>query len=152
MKAVHGLFLVPAVFALAAVGCGKASPEAQLECVNTVDVEFTPGVTGTGGTLAAGFFLVQKSITMTDPGLGGDVPANGVIATVLSPVDFIQICEGDCLDGDGDFAQEQEVTTDENAILSYTLGLAPVSNFEGTIVETFNPQSRCETNVSMTVN
>ena len=29
----------------------------------------------------ATFFLVQKGVTMSDPGLGGAVPANGIIAT-----------------------------------------------------------------------
>ena len=141
MKALHVLFAVPAVLGLLSVGCGKASPEAQLDCVNSADVT----VVGSAQTI-----VVQKGVTKNDPGLGGAVPANGVIADVMSPVDFVLICEGNCTDGDGSFDQTQEVTTDDNGFLIYTLGFLPTAVFEGEILESFNPSSQCVTTVSYT--
>lgn len=141
MKSLH--WLVLAGTAIVAMGCsGKPSPEAQIQC-GTVD-----GVSYIGADV--GFFLIQKAITATDDGAGGPVPANGIVATVMSPVASVQICEGDCLDGTGGFSQEQDVTTSDDAILTYTLGLDPTAgSYEGVVTESFNALSQCQTDVSV---
>lgn len=140
MKALTTLFLAGAV--IASVGCSaKPSPEADISCTATEAVQYTGTTTG--------FIMVQKSVQMSDPALGGAVPANGLIATVVSPVASIQICEGDCVDGSGDFAQDKDIETDIDGLLVYTLGLDPNGPFSGAIIESFNAISQCKTDVTL---
>lgn len=134
------LILAGASFA----GCGRASPSVTVSCVND------PNVTVQGGGGASAFFLVRKGVVMDEPGAGA-APANGITADVLSPVEFIQICAGDCIDGGGNFGQTKEVTTDENGFLTYTLGfISPPAMYQGDVIEAFNPQSQCSTRVNYT--
>lgn len=143
MKSLHWLVLASA--AVVAAGCsGKPSPEAKITCGTFEGVSYNvpPGS-------PVGFILVQKSITATDDGAGGPVPANGIVATVMSPVDSVQICDGDCLDGTGGFSQEKDIETSDDAILSYTLGLDPNGPFTGFVTESFNALNQCFTDVTI---
>ena len=143
MKSLHWLVLASAAVAVA--GCsGQPSPEAKISCGTVDSVAY---VATSGAPIA--FYMVQKSITATDDGAGGPVPANGIVATVISPVASVQICKGDCLDGNGSFGQEKDVTTDDNAILKYTLQLDPDGPFTGSVTESFNAVSQCETDVTI---
>lgn len=138
MKAVVALMVAGALAALS--GCsGKASPEARITC-DSVD-----GVTTFTNNLA----MIQKTVTSFDAGLGGEVPANGITATVISPVDSIQICEHDCLDGSGNFDTEQEVSVDDNGIFLYTIGVDPAFPFDGEILEVFSATDTCSTNITI---
>lgn len=143
MKSLHWLVLAGAAIVVA--GCtGKPSPEADITCGNVASVSYG-GVPGD----PVAFFMVQKSITASDAGAGGSVPANGIVATVTSPVESVQICKGDCLDGSGSFSQEKDVVTDDDAILKYTLGLDPNGPFSGSITESFNALNQCQTEVTV---
>lgn len=139
MKSVQKLLLVGTLAALASGCSGKASPEASITCSGSA------GTTSFVNNLA----MVQKTIQANDPGLGGDVPANGITATVISPTSAVQICEGDCLDGSGSFKQEQEVAVDDNGIFLYTVGIDPAQPFTGDIIEVFSAVDSCFTTITI---
>lgn len=125
--------------------CGGApSPRTLVSCANTVEVTYPAGP---GSPVA--FFQVQKVITVVDDAAAGATPANGLVAKVYSPVTSVQICDGDCLDGTGGFDTTQEVITNPDGILIYTLGLDPAFPFSGDILETFNATSQCTTSVTV---
>ena len=132
---------------LLAAGCdGKASPETGVTCTNDVTIGAPAGQTS--------LFLVTKGVEMNDEGAAGPVPANGILVTIISPIDEIQACEGDCDAGDS-FDQEQDVVTNEFGLLQYTIGIdavglsatSGVSSFD--IVESFNSVSQCNTTVNI---
>lgn len=126
-------------------GCsGKPSPEAEITCETADEVTYSQTLNG-----PPGFFLVSKAVSAQDPGAGGPVPANGITATVTSPIEQIQICKGDCTDGSGNFDTSKDVETNEDAILQYTLGLNPSANADVTVLESFNALSQCDTQVTI---
>lgn len=142
MKAVKILFVAAA---FAAAGCtAKPSPETTVTCGATEGIFYT----GNPGDPVA-YIMVQKSVALSDPGLGGEVPANGIIATIISPVDTVQVCKGDCLDGSGTFKQELDVATDDIGILKYTAELDPSVPFTGDLLESFHALDACTTAVQV---
>lgn len=142
MKAVLCSIVVSAALL---TGCsGKPSPEAEVTCLASDEVSYSQTL---GGPPA--FILVSKPVAANDPGSGGAVPANGIVATVTSPVENIQICKGDCTDGSGSFETEKDVETNDDALLQYTLGLDPSSSVSVTIIESFNALSSCTTDVTI---
>lgn len=135
------------VFGALITGCsGKPSPETEITCNNSPQVSYTQTEGG-----APGFFLVSKNVSASDPGAGGQVPANGITATVTSPVANVQICVGDCTDGSGSFGTEKDVDTNDDAQLQYTLGLDPSAPVSIEVVEAFNAISSCTTSVSIEI-
>jgi hypothetical protein len=122
-------------------GCsGKPSPESEITCGTVGSVTF-----GSPGTY---LFQIQKTVTANDPGLGGPVPANGLTASVYAQVEEIEICEGDCLDGDGNFDNPQDVATNDDGILIYTLGVNATGVYQGSVIESFGADSVCTTEIS----
>ena len=133
------ILLVGLLGATAAACSGKASPEVDITCSG-----------GTFSTFVNNLAMVQKTVSASDAAAGGAVPANGITATVISPVASVQICPDDCLDGSGSFKQEQEVDTDDFGVFQYTIGIDPLVPFEGDIIEIFNAISApCTTTVTI---
>lgn len=139
MSAVQKL-LCAGVLSVIAAGCsGRASPEVDISCGASPNT-----------TTFDTFLVIQKTVTASDVGSGTTVPANGITAKVISPTAAIQICEGDCADGNGSFKSEQDVTTDDDGIFLYTIGVVDQTvEFDGDLIEVFSATNACFTTIQL---
>lgn len=139
MKAVQKLVLAVGAVAFVSGCSGKASPEVDITCsTSSNDQAFET------------FLMIQKLVSAADSAIGGVVPANGITATVISPTSAIEICPGDCLDGNGSFRGEQEVTTDDFGVFLYTVGITdPTVEFSGDIIEVFSSTNTCFSQIDL---
>ena len=140
-------WVLGASIALFIAGCDRASPEGNVVCgnVDALAAGFVEGDTG-----AVRLFLVVKTVEIDDPGAGSTMALNGASVRLVTTFETIGVCEGDCLDGTGDFGTSKTVETDENGILLYTVGAA-YGSYTGDVTEIFSSTGSCNTEVSGTV-